>query len=148
MYPVDEPNYKTCPNEECGETRYCNEAEVQAAIEDVDREDDMPLPELIPTRQMAYISLGSALTEIYVDEDRSEMLIEGPSLTEAQQSLVTHYRDVFSGSVYKQLLISGKIRTNTICVIVFVDGYQLKNMQKAHQVMINCLILNVHPEHR
>ncbi|OBZ80165.1 hypothetical protein A0J61_11786, partial [Choanephora cucurbitarum] len=148
MYPVDEFNCKTCPNEECGQVRYCNEAEVQAAIEDVDKEDDMPLPELVPTRQMAYISLGSALTEIYVDEDRSEIMIEGPSLTEVQERVVSHYRDVFSGSVYKQLLLSGNIKANTICVIVFVDGYQLKNMQKAHQVMINCLILNVHREHR
>ncbi|OBZ80431.1 hypothetical protein A0J61_11520 [Choanephora cucurbitarum] len=97
---------------------------------------------------MAYTSLGSALIEIYVDEDRSEMLIEGPSLTEAQHSLVSHYGDVFLGSVYKQLFLSTKIKANTICVIVFVDGYQLKNMQKAHQVMINRLILNVHPEHR
>ncbi|KAI8330292.1 hypothetical protein EDC96DRAFT_579924 [Choanephora cucurbitarum] len=36
--------------------------EVQAALEDVDREDGMPLPDLILTRQMAYTSLGSALT--------------------------------------------------------------------------------------
>ncbi|OBZ80782.1 hypothetical protein A0J61_11169 [Choanephora cucurbitarum] len=148
MYPVDEPNCKTCPNEECGQARYCNEAEIQAAIKDVDRDNDMPLPELIPTRQMAYSSLDSALTEIYVDEDCSEILIEGPSLTEVQKRVVSHYRDVFSGSVYKQLLVSGKIKAKTICVIVFVDGYRLKNMQKAHQVMINCLILNVHPEHR
>ncbi|KAI8326600.1 hypothetical protein EDC96DRAFT_581579 [Choanephora cucurbitarum] len=122
MYPVNEPGMKTCPNEECGQARYCNEAEVQAAMEELDREDGMPLPDLIPTRQIAYTSLGSALTEIYVDEDRSEMLIEGASLSEVQQRLVTHYRDVFSGSVYKQLLVSEKIMANTICVVVFVDA--------------------------
>ena len=97
---------------------------------------------------MAYTSLGKALTEIYVDEDRSEMLTDGPSRTEIQERVVTNYRDVFSGSVYKQLLVSGEIWTNTIRVIVFVDGYQLTNIQKAHQVVINCLILNVHREHR
>ncbi|KAI8322695.1 hypothetical protein EDC96DRAFT_538892 [Choanephora cucurbitarum] len=50
MYPTDESNMKTCPNEECGEKRYCNEAEVQAAMDDIDRDDNMPLPELTSTR--------------------------------------------------------------------------------------------------
>ncbi|KAI8321173.1 hypothetical protein EDC96DRAFT_597716, partial [Choanephora cucurbitarum] len=87
MYPVNEPGMKTCPNEECGQARYC-----------------------------------SALTEIYVDEDRSEMLIgRSRVLSDVQQRLVTHYRDVFSGSGIQAASCERKIMANTICVVVFVE---------------------------
>ncbi|OBZ81041.1 hypothetical protein A0J61_10910, partial [Choanephora cucurbitarum] len=40
------------------------------------------------------------------------------------------------------------MRDNTICLVIFVDGYQPKNVRKAHQVMINCLVMNIHPKYK
>ncbi|OBZ80112.1 hypothetical protein A0J61_11838, partial [Choanephora cucurbitarum] len=40
------------------------------------------------------------------------------------------------------------MRDNTICLVIFVDDYQPKNVRKAHQVMINCLVMNIHPQYR
>ena len=108
----------------------------------------MPLPDLIPTHQLAYTSSGSALASLYANDDNDEILDYGRIMILEHEPAVQHYRNVFSGEKFKKLFETTEIDENTICVVLFVDGYQLKNMQKAHQVMINCLIMDVHPEHR
>ncbi|KAI8326625.1 hypothetical protein EDC96DRAFT_613128 [Choanephora cucurbitarum] len=49
MYPLNDSDTKKCPIITCQAARYCNEAQVEAARDDVDRDEAMPLPELIPT---------------------------------------------------------------------------------------------------
>ena len=148
MYPLNDPESKKCPLTTCQAPRYCNESQVEAARDDIERDEAMPLPELIPTRQLAYTSIGKALTELYVNESNADMLAYGSEVIEQHREDIDMYRDIFSGACYQHLLANNDLDVNTICLVVFVDGYQLKNMQKAHQVLINCLVMNIHPEHR
>ena len=150
MYPLDKPDERVCPNPDCRLPRYCNEALIEAAREDIDRDSDMPLPPLLAARQISYTSIGKALTEIWVDDSRRAMLSYCNEFFTQYRDEVNYYRDFFSGTTYKDLRVKleGELDDNTICLVIFVDGYQLKNMQKAHQVMINCLIMNIHPDHR
>ena len=148
MYPINDLETKKCSIDTCQAARYCNEAQVEAVREDLDRDEAMPLPELLPTRQLAYTSIGKALTELYVNDNNAEMLAYRSQVFEQHRADIDMYRDIFSGACYQHLLANGDLDTDTICLVVFVDGYQLKNMQKAHQVLINCLVMNIHPEHR
>lgn len=148
MYPVNRPDIKVCPNENCRLPRYSNEAEIEAEAADADRSERMLLSELRPTRQLVYTSLGKALANLWEDDSKEEILRYGSQMTQLQRNGIAHYHDVYSGEKFHQLLERGVVDENTICVVLFVDGYQLKNMQKAHQVMINCIILNVDPLQR
>ncbi|OBZ80113.1 hypothetical protein A0J61_11839, partial [Choanephora cucurbitarum] len=62
LYPVGDSTELTCPNENC------------AAVNVENRDPTMPLPALVAQQQMAYTSISQALTQLYVDDDRSEML--------------------------------------------------------------------------
>ena len=94
---------------------------------------------------MAYTSVGKALAELCVNGENNEMLSYREHFFAENGAVVDHYRDIFSGQCYKDLLRRQVVDANTICSVIFVDGYQLKNMQKAHQVMINCLVMIIHP---
>ena len=148
MYPLNDPDTKKCPIITYQAARYCNEAQVEAARGDFDRDETMSLPELIPTRQLAYTSIGKALTELYVNDNNGVMLGYHNEILVQHRIDMDMYRDIFSGACYQHLLANGDVDVNTICLVVFVDGYQLKNSQKAHQVLVNCLVVNTHPEHR
>ena len=144
MYSANDTETTVYQVESCDMSRYCNEAEVEAA-----REDGItPLPEFKPTRQMAYTSVGKALTELCVNGENNEMLSYREQFFAENSAIVDHYRDIFSGQCYKDLLHRQVVDANKICLVKFVDGYQLKNMQKAHQVIINCLVMNIYPQHR
>ncbi|KAI8326684.1 hypothetical protein EDC96DRAFT_453896, partial [Choanephora cucurbitarum] len=143
LYPVDDINEVVCPNVNCGVARYKN----ASALSIENRDPTMPLPALVPQQQMAYTSISQALTQLYVDDDRMEILSYRDHFFD-NAMLNQHYRDVFSGDSYAKLLEKENMRDNTICLVIFVDGYQPKNVRKAHQVMINCLIMNIHPKYR
>ncbi|OBZ80602.1 hypothetical protein A0J61_11349, partial [Choanephora cucurbitarum] len=70
LYPVGDASKVTCPNENCGVARYKN----TAAVNVENRDPTMPPPALVAQQQMAYTSISQALTQLYVDDDRSEML--------------------------------------------------------------------------
>ncbi|OBZ81272.1 hypothetical protein A0J61_10679 [Choanephora cucurbitarum] len=118
------------------------------AREDIERDPTMPIPDLAPTRQISYTSVDKALTELYVNENNAEMLAYRDEFFDRNQDKINIYRGIFSGDSYKKLLHDGIVDANTICLVLFVDRYQLKNMQEAHQVLINCLVMNIHPERR
>ena len=143
LYPVGDNTELTCPNEDCGVARYKN----TAAVNVENRDPTMPLPALVAQQQMAYTSISQALTQLYVDDDRFEMLSHRDHFFD-NTSLNHLYGDVFSGEFYTKILQKEKMRDNIICLVIFVDGYQPKNVRKAHQVMINCLVMNIHPQYR
>ena len=124
IYPLNDVDTKKCPINTCQADRYCNEAQVEAARDDVDRNEAMPLPELLPTRQLAYTSIGKALTELYVNENNEDMLGYCNVFFEQHRSDIDMCRDIFSDACYKHLLANGDVDVNTICLVVFVDGYQ------------------------
>ena len=134
LYPVGDNTEVTCPNVSCGANRYKNAN--GASIQNTDL--TMPLPALVAQQQMAYTSISQALTQLYVDDDRIDMFSYRDHFFD-DVSLNQTYRDVFSGDSYTKLLEKDNMRDNTICLVIFVDGYQPKNVRKAHQVMINCL---------
>ena len=70
----------------------------------IDRDESLPLPELRPTRQMAYTSVGRALTELYVDEQREAMLGYSAEFFAQHQQLVQEYKDVFSKESFQKLV--------------------------------------------
>ena len=147
MFPLDSPDISTCQYEPCQRPRYSNIAQVEEARNNTERDPNMPLPSLKSESTMAYTSIANALTEFYADPIRSDMLDYRNHFFDHSASN-NQYRDVFSGAAYQRLLNEGVLEDNTICLLIFVDGYQPKHVQKAHQVMINCLILNIHPEYR
>lgn len=99
LYPVGDTSEVTCPNENCGVARYKN----AAAVNIENRDPTMPLPALAAQQQMAYTSISQALTQLYVDDDPSEMLSYRDHFSD-NTSLSHLYRDVFSGESYTKLL--------------------------------------------
>ena len=108
----------------------------------------MLLPVLVPRRQVSYTSIKQALTELYVNDDNLEMLEYGHNFMTENLETNDDYKDIFSGKHFRHLLKERVVHPNNICLVLFVDGYQHKKMQKAHQVLINCPVVNIHPEHR
>ena len=108
----------------------------------------MPLPVLVPQRQISYISIKQALTELYANDDNLDMLQYGHNFMTKDLQINSDYKDIFSGKNFRHLLKEKVVHPNTICLVLFVAGYQHKNMQKAHQMLINCLVMNILPEHR
>ncbi|OBZ81363.1 hypothetical protein A0J61_10589 [Choanephora cucurbitarum] len=95
MYPINDLETKKCPIDTCQAARYCNEAQVEAAREDLDRDEAMPLPELLPTRQLAYTSIGKAWTELYMIDNNAEMLAYRSQVFEQHRADIDIYRDIF-----------------------------------------------------
>ena len=147
MYPADSPQIMFCPVAGCGLPRYKNAAAVQLATSNAERDPEMPLPTLIAERTMAYTSIGKALTQRFTNNDRAEMLQYRKHFFD-NSTLNRQYRDIFSGASFKRLLEEGVVDDETICLLIFVDGYQPKHVQKAQQVMITCLVMNIDPESR
>ena len=108
----------------------------------------MPLPNLVPCRQISYTSIKQALTELYANDDNLDMLQYGYDSMKEDLDSNSSYKDICSGRNFRHLLNEKIVHPNTICLVLFVDGYQHKNMQKTHQVLTNCLVTNIHPEHR
>ncbi|KAI8326706.1 hypothetical protein EDC96DRAFT_581402 [Choanephora cucurbitarum] len=123
MHPVGGVSTIQCTVAKCQAKRFCNQAEVKAAREDADKSEDMPLPNLIPTRQIAYTSFGSALTNLWADDANAAILDYGHEMTLSQQYAVQHYRDVYSGETFRQLLSEGVVDKNIICVILVLDSF-------------------------
>lgn len=146
LFPVGHPEKKQC--EECRKPRYSNEAQVEEDSNAPDRNPNIPLIELAPHRQLAYTSVFESLVELYADDDKLDVLRYGENFVNENSSDESDYKDIFSGSNYRQLIDRNIIRASTICLVLFVDGYQSKSSQKSNQVMINCLIMNIHPQHR
>ncbi|OBZ81042.1 hypothetical protein A0J61_10909, partial [Choanephora cucurbitarum] len=70
LYPVNDSSAVIFPNENCGVARYRN----ATAINIENRDPTMPPPALVAKKQMAYTSISQALTQLYFDDERSEML--------------------------------------------------------------------------
>ncbi|OBZ80674.1 hypothetical protein A0J61_11277, partial [Choanephora cucurbitarum] len=70
LYPVGDSSEVTCPNGNCDVARYRD----ATAINIENRDPTMPPPALVAKKQMAYTSISQALTQLYVDDERSEML--------------------------------------------------------------------------
>ena len=148
MFPLNQPEVNICSNQDCQQKRYTNFEQVEAERNAANRDPGMPLPVLVPRRQVSYTSIKQALTELYVNDDNLEMLGYGHDFMTEELETNDSYKDIFSGKNFRHLLKEKVVHPNTICLVLFVDGYQHKNMQKAHQVLINCLVMNIHPEHR
>lgn len=147
MFPVGRPDIMTCPNPNCGAQRYKNADEVIALTSSLQFNHTDPLPALVPVLTLAYTSIAQKLTQFFADETRDEMLSYRKTFFD-DNALNNHYRDYFSGEAYQSLLQRNIVDENTICLVLFVDGFQLKNSSKQNQTMVNCLILNIHPEQR
>ena len=148
MFLTNQPHINICCNEECQQERYTNHEQIEAERNNANRDPDMPLPVLVPRRQISYTSIKQALTELYANDDNLGMLQYGHDFMAEELETNDSYKDIFSGKNFRHLLEEKVVHPNTICLVLFVDGYQHKNMQKAHQVLINCLVMNIHPEHR
>ena len=148
LFPTNQPEVNICSNPECHQQRYKNFEQVEAEKNSTDRDSNMPLPVLVPHRQISYTSIKQALTELYANDDNLDMLQYGYDSMKEDLDNNSSYKDIFSGKNFRHLLNRKIIHPNTICLILFVDVYQHKNMQKAHQVLINCLVMNIHHEHR
>ena len=98
LYPNGDTSEVTCPNENCDVTRYKN----AAAVNIENRDPTMPLPALVAQQQMAYTSISQALTQLYVEDDWSEMLSYRVYFFD-NTSLNHLYRDVFSGESYTKI---------------------------------------------
>ena len=148
MFPSNQPEVNKRNSTECYQQRYKNFEQVEAEKDNIHRDLDMPLPVLVPYSQISYTSIKQALTELYANDDNLSMLEYGSDFMKEDLDNNSCSKDIFSGKNFRHLLNEWIIHPNTICLVLFVDGYQHKNMQKAHQVLINCLVMNIHPEHR
>ena len=146
LFGVEQAEVKEC--DVCKQPRYKNQDQVNADINNTDRNPLMPFVEPVPNRQISYTSVFSALTELYADDEKLDVLTYGQEFLVNEPTTNYDYKDIFSGSNYKSLVQRTTINANTICLVLFVDGYQNKNSQRSNQVMINCLVMNIHPEHR
>lgn len=146
LFETDKPDVMECS--ECKKPRYKNQSQVDNDRNDANRNPMMPPVEPVPVRQIAYTSVLSALTELYADDDKLEILRYGENFLNNEPPTNYDYKDIFSGSNYKDLVERTTINANTICLVLFVDGYRNKHSQKSGQVLINCLIMNIHPQHR
>ncbi|OBZ82378.1 hypothetical protein A0J61_09570 [Choanephora cucurbitarum] len=75
---------------------------------------------------MAYTSVGKALTELCVIDENNEMLSYREQFCAENNNIVDHYREFFSYQCYKDFLLRGVIDGSAICLVIFVDDYQLK----------------------
>ncbi|OBZ80211.1 hypothetical protein A0J61_11740 [Choanephora cucurbitarum] len=123
LFGSDDSTTMACPVPACKARRYYNQAEIDAAREDIERDPAMPIPDLAPTRQISYTSVSKALTGLYVNENNAEMLAYRDEFFDRNQDEINIYRDIFSGDSYKKLLQDGIVDANTICLVLFVDGY-------------------------
>ncbi|OBZ81089.1 hypothetical protein A0J61_10862 [Choanephora cucurbitarum] len=81
------------------------------------------------SRNVTLMVVAKELTELQADDDTLNLLSYGHDFLTSDYETSSEYKDIFSS-------------------LLFVNGYQNKNSQKSHQVMINCLIMNIHPQHQ
>ena len=146
LFPAGHPEKKEC--EECKKPRYKNEAQVADEINSLGDHNNMSTMALSPYKQLTYTSVFESLVDLYADDDKLDILRYGENFLNNNSSADGDYKNIFSSSNYRQLIDRRIVSASTICLVLFVDGYQSKNSQKSHQVMSNCLIMNIHPQHR
>ena len=88
------------------------------------------------------------MTELQADDDTLNLLNYGHDFLTSDYETSSEYKNIFSSCNFRELTQNNIVNLNTIFLVLFVNGYQNKNSQKSHQVMINCLIMNIHPQHQ
>ena len=146
LFGVGQAEVKEC--DVCKQPRYNNQDQVDADISNTDRNPLMPFVEPVPIRHISYTSVFSALTELFADDEKLDILRYGQDFLTNEPTNNYDYKDIFSGSNYKSLVERTTTNANTICLVLFVDGYQNKNPQRSNQVVINCLVMDIHTERR
>ena len=63
------------------------------------------------------------------------MLQYGHNFMSEDLQINSDYKDIFSGKNFRHLLKEKVVHPNTICLVLFVDGYQHKTCKK----LIKCL---------
>jgi hypothetical protein len=143
LYKRDDAYPIVCPTEDCNEPRYTNHSQVQENIKNkVDLNGEVDLK---PKQQMTVGSIGAALAEMMFDSEfKQDMDYKANFVDEAGI-----YKDVFSGAVYDDLTRRG-VSTNKddIFVIIYIDGFKNKNVQKYSETFIECLVMNTDPSYR
>ena len=84
----------------CNQPRYKNEAQFELERNDENRDPNTPLPELIPHKQIAYTSLAKALTELWADDDKLDILNYGHDFLPAITKLALSTKTSFSAITF------------------------------------------------
>ena len=75
LFGVDRSDRREC--DVCKKPRFKNQAQIDANVNDTDRNPLMPIIEPVPIRQISYTSVFSALTELYADDEKLDVLRYG-----------------------------------------------------------------------
>lgn len=149
LYPKDDANILFCTYENCQLPRYRKHDQALALRQaGVDLNDDS-FPSFVAVQQMAVVSVGAALAQMMLDEDKRELF-----KYRAEQDC-THedgvYRDIFDGKIYQDFLSSQQQLfqdDSDIGIVLFVDGFQPKIQTGSTLTIIHCLVMNLSPSYR
>ncbi|OBZ80251.1 hypothetical protein A0J61_11700, partial [Choanephora cucurbitarum] len=96
LYLVRHTDLTQCQADDCNLPRYRNSLQYDLERNDVNRDPTMSLPELMPNRQITYTSIGKALTELWADDEKLDILNYGHDFLSDNYENSTGYKDVFS----------------------------------------------------
>ena len=149
LYPKDDANILFCTNENCQLPRYRKHEQALALRQAGVDLNDESFPSFVAVQQMAVVSVGAALAQMMLDEDKRELF-----KYRAEQDC-THedgvYRDIFDGKVYQDFLFNQQQLfqdDSDIGIVLFVDGFQPKVQTGSTLTIIHCLVMNISPSYR
>lgn len=149
LFPTDDKNVLSCPVNTCGRSRYRRQEEAAEAIEGgADLNDDSEWF-FAPVQKLAVVSVGAALAQLMINDDKISLFDYRKSLPPFDEAERV-YRDIWDGQLIRNMISEGQCfsNENDIGLLLFVDGFEPKNINNHTMTIVHCLIMSIDPSNR
>lgn len=149
LFPADDKNVLTCPISTCQRSRYKRQDEAAEAIErGVNLNDDSDWS-FAPAQSLSVVSVGAALAQLMINEDKLQ-LFKYRRTMEPFDEVERIYRDIWDGELVRNMMTEGQCfeNKNDIGLLLFVDGFQPKNINNHTMTIVHCLVMSIDPSNR